>query len=166
MTILPFPVHSLIVGLILSTDDLLPPVAAGQVPVDRLLDAIGKFRLWQPTELVVYLRRIDGIAHIVSLAVGHEGDQALISSTDRRRTPGCRNRCEKVIIGMQDHIHQMILRPHIHVLIRADPRIPFRQYRTTHAALDDQRTDASLFQFSINPTETPSPAVFAGQLVF
>ena len=49
----------------------------GQIPVDGLVNTIGEFCLRQPPQLVVNLGGIDGVAHIVSLAVGDVGDQTL-----------------------------------------------------------------------------------------
>ena len=63
--------------LVLTVDDVLPPVAMGQIPVDGLVDAIGELCLRQPAQLVVDLGGVDGVAHIVSLAVGDVGDEAL-----------------------------------------------------------------------------------------
>ena len=62
---------------VLAGDDCLPPRLVVQIPLDRLLDAVGELGLRQPAELGVNLRRVDGVAHIVTLAVGDEGDQRL-----------------------------------------------------------------------------------------
>ena len=74
---LSIPIHPFIVVLVFPVDDVLPPVAVGQIPVDGLVDAVGKLRLRQPAQLVVDLGGVDGVAHIVALAVGDVGDQAL-----------------------------------------------------------------------------------------
>ena len=73
---LPIPVHPLIIVLVLTGNDVLPLLAVVQIPLDGLLDAVGELGLRQPAQLIVALRRIDGIAHIVALAVGDVGDQA------------------------------------------------------------------------------------------
>ena len=52
---LPVPIHPLIVVLVFPVDDIFPPVAVGQIPVDSLADAIGKLRLRQPAQLAVDL---------------------------------------------------------------------------------------------------------------
>lgn len=68
-------VHALVVGLVIAADDAHPPVAVLEVPFDRLLDAVLKFRLRFPAELRVDLRRVDGVAAVVALAVGDVLDE-------------------------------------------------------------------------------------------
>ena len=68
-------VHALVVGLVVAADDAHPPVAVLEVPLDRLLDAVLEFRLRLPAELRVDLRRVDGIAAVVALAVGDVLDE-------------------------------------------------------------------------------------------
>lgn len=70
-------IHSCVVVLILAVYDVLPPLTVVEIPLDRFLDAIRKLRLRQPAELVVYLCGVDSIAHVVTLAVGDMGDEAL-----------------------------------------------------------------------------------------
>ena len=71
------PVHLLVVILVFAADDLFPPAAVVQVPPNCPLDTVGKLRLGQPAQLIVDLRRVDGVAQVVALAVGHEGDEVL-----------------------------------------------------------------------------------------
>lgn len=68
-------VHALVVGLVVAADDAHPPVAVLEVPLDRLLDAVLEFRLRLPAELRVDLRRVDGVAAVVALAVGDVLDE-------------------------------------------------------------------------------------------
>ena len=63
--------------LILPADDLLPPVPVIQIPPDGLLDAVGELGLRQPAQLVVNFGGVDGIAHVVALAVRDVDDEAL-----------------------------------------------------------------------------------------
>ena len=48
----------------------------GQIPLDGLLDAVGKLGLRQPAKFVVDLGRIDSVTHIMALAVCYIGDKA------------------------------------------------------------------------------------------
>ena len=66
-------VHLLVVVLVLAGDDRRPPLVVVEVSRDRLFDAVGKLRLRQPAQLVVDLRRVDGVAHVVALAVSDVG---------------------------------------------------------------------------------------------
>ena len=69
-------VHLLVVVLILTADDGLPPLTVIKVPLNSLLDAVLKLGLRQPAQLVVDFCRIDGIPHIMTLTVANMGDQA------------------------------------------------------------------------------------------
>ena len=71
------PIHLFIVVLILTADDLLPPVFVIKIPLDRLFDAVLKFCLRQPAEFVVNLSRVDCISEIMTLTIGNICDQAL-----------------------------------------------------------------------------------------
>lgn len=68
-------VHALVVGLVVAADDAHPPVAVLEVPLDGLLDAVLELRLRLPAELCVDLRRVDGVAAVVALAVGDVLDE-------------------------------------------------------------------------------------------
>ena len=54
---------------------MLPPILMIEVPLDCLLDAVLEFRLRLPAELCVDLRRVDGVAAVVALAVGDVLDE-------------------------------------------------------------------------------------------
>lgn len=69
-------IHPLIVVLVHPGDDRLPPTLVIEIPCDRLFDAIGKSRLWKPSQFVVDLRRINSIAHIMTLAIRYISDKA------------------------------------------------------------------------------------------
>lgn len=68
-------IHFLIVVLVLSAYDSLPPLAVVEVPFNRLLYPVFKLCFGEPAELGMYLRRVNGISHIVTLAVGDVGDE-------------------------------------------------------------------------------------------
>ena len=68
-------VHALVIGLIVAADDAHPPVTVLEVPLDGLLDAVLELRLRLPAELCVDLRRVDGVAAVVALAVGDVLDE-------------------------------------------------------------------------------------------
>lgn len=61
--------------LVVTIDDMLPPVLVLEIPFDRLLDAVLELRLRLPAEFRVDLRRVDGVAAIVALAVGDVLDE-------------------------------------------------------------------------------------------
>ncbi len=62
--------------MVLPADDLLPPGAVVQIPADGLDDAVCEFCLRQPAKLSVDLCGVDGIAHIMALAVCDVSDEA------------------------------------------------------------------------------------------
>ena len=71
-----FPaVHIFIVVLIVTIDDMPPPALVFKIPLDGLLDAVLELRLRLPAELRVDLRRVDGVAAVVALAVGDVLDE-------------------------------------------------------------------------------------------
>lgn len=70
-----FVVHALVVGLVVAADDAHPPVAVLEVPLDRLLDTVLELRLRLPAEFRVNLRRVDGVAAVVALAVSDVLDE-------------------------------------------------------------------------------------------
>ena len=69
-------VHFLIIILILAGDDGLPPLTVLQIPLDGLFDTVCEFGFRQPAQLVVDLSRVDGVTHVVALAVSNVSDQA------------------------------------------------------------------------------------------
>ncbi len=68
-------VHALVVSLVVAADDAHPPVTVLEVPLDGLLDAVLELRLRLPAELCVDLRRVDGVAAVVALAVSDMLDE-------------------------------------------------------------------------------------------
>ena len=70
-------IHFCIIVLILSRNDRLPPLTVIQIPLDCLLDTIGKLCLRKPSKLTVDLCWIDRITHIVALTVSDICDQTL-----------------------------------------------------------------------------------------
>ena len=74
---LPVAVHFFIVVLVFTVNDRLPPGLVIKIPANRLLDAVFKHSLGQPSKLIMDLGGIDRVAHIMSLAICHISDQAL-----------------------------------------------------------------------------------------
>ena len=70
-------VHALIIRLVIAADDAHPPVAVLKIPLNRLLDAVFELRLRLPAEFVVNLRRVDGVAAVMALAVRDVLNQVL-----------------------------------------------------------------------------------------
>ena len=77
-SLLTVAVHLFVVVHVLTADDRLPPGLVVEIPLDRLLDAVGKLGFRQPAEFGVNLGRVDGVAHVVTLAVGNEGDKRVL----------------------------------------------------------------------------------------
>ena len=77
MLLVSVSVHFLIVISVFPADNSLPPLAVIKVPLNRFLDSVLKLSLRQPTKLCVDFGRVNGVAHIVPLAVGDVGDEAL-----------------------------------------------------------------------------------------
>ena len=67
----------MVVILILTGDDIFPPLSVVEIPVDRELDAVFELSLRQPSEFIMDLCRIDRITHIVSLTIRNICDKAL-----------------------------------------------------------------------------------------
>ena len=61
--------------LIVTIDNMLPPILMSEIPSDGLLDAVLELRLRLPAELRVDLRRVDGVTAVVALAVGDVLDE-------------------------------------------------------------------------------------------
>ena len=47
-----------------------------QVPLDGLLDAVSEFRFRQPAQFFMDFRRVDGVAAVMTFAVGNMMDEA------------------------------------------------------------------------------------------
>src|SRR5258707_453240 len=65
--------------------DRLPPGGVGEIPAPRLAQPAGKIVLGPPAELASQFPVVDGVAQIVSGAVRHEADQALMGTMRRAR---------------------------------------------------------------------------------
>ena len=68
-------VHLLVVLLVLAGGDAVHPLLVVEVPAHGLLDALLELEARLPAELALQLAAVDGVAHVVPLAVGHVGDQ-------------------------------------------------------------------------------------------
>ena len=76
LILISIPVHLLIVVLVLTAYDSLPPLAVVEIPMNRLFYAVLKLCFREPTKLSMGFRRVDGIAHIVTFSVGDVCDEA------------------------------------------------------------------------------------------
>ena len=68
-------VHILVIMLIVTIDDMLPPSLMLEVPLDGLLDAVLELRLRFPAEFRVDFRRVDSVTAVVAFAVGDVLDE-------------------------------------------------------------------------------------------
>ena len=71
-------IHVVVVALIVATGHALEPLLIIEIPTCRFLDAFFKLQRGLPAQLVLELAAVDGIAGIVSKAVGHMGDEAQV----------------------------------------------------------------------------------------
>ena len=60
--------------MVLTRTDGLPPFLIVQIPLDGFLDAVLELGLWQPAKFIVDFGRLDGVTHIVTLAIANTGD--------------------------------------------------------------------------------------------
>ena len=68
-------VHLFVVGLIVTTRDILEPLFIIEIPLYCFLDAFLKLEARLPSQFSLQLGGVDGIAGIVSRSVGDEGDE-------------------------------------------------------------------------------------------
>src|SRR5574344_1259033 len=66
-------VHVFVIILIVARGHVVEPLLVLEIPLHGLLDALFKLQAWLPTQFALQLGRIDGIARVVSKAVGHIG---------------------------------------------------------------------------------------------
>ena len=71
-------IHRLIVLLIIPTRHVVHPLLVIQIPAHRLLDTLLKLKARLPAQLLLKLRRVDGVAHVVAQTVRHVGYQVHI----------------------------------------------------------------------------------------
>ena len=62
-------IHFFIISLILSRSNVIHPLLVLQVPFHRLLNPLFKLQARFPAQFLLQLSRIDGVAHVVTLAV-------------------------------------------------------------------------------------------------
>ena len=68
-------IHLLVVLLVVATGDVVHPLLVVEVPTDGLLDALLELKRGLPTELLLQLGGVDGIAEVVTGTVGDVGNQ-------------------------------------------------------------------------------------------
>src|SRR5215210_2851526 len=73
------PVVALVVGAIVAGADRPPPVLVLAVPVDGALQAVGEAHLRLPAQLPAQLLRGQGVAAVVTRAIGHMVHQRLVT---------------------------------------------------------------------------------------
>ena len=71
-------IHILIILLVVPRSDVVHPFLVIQIPADGLLDAFFELQAGLPTQFLLELGRVDGIAQVVSGAVGDVGDEVEI----------------------------------------------------------------------------------------
>ena len=68
-------IHLLIILLVISRSHVVHPFLVVQIPADGLFNPFLELQARLPAQLALQLARVDGIAHVVALAVGHVGNQ-------------------------------------------------------------------------------------------
>ena len=68
-------VHLVVILLVVAARNVVHPLLVVKVPADCLFYAFLKLQARLPAEFALQLARVDGIAHIVALAVGDVGDE-------------------------------------------------------------------------------------------
>ena len=72
---LPVFVHVVVVALVVAGGDVVHPVLMVEIPADGLFDAFLKLEGWFPAEFSLELAGVDGVAHVMTEAVGDVGDE-------------------------------------------------------------------------------------------
>ena len=68
----------LVILLIVAARHVVEPLLVVQIPADGLFDTLLELQRGFPAELFLQLRRVDGIAQVVTSTVGNEGDEVHI----------------------------------------------------------------------------------------
>ena len=95
-------IHFLVVALVVAGGDVVHPVLVVEIPADGLLDAFLELEGGLPAELALELARVDGVAHVVTQAVGHIGDEV------ERLTFGV---AEQAVDGLDDDLDEVDVLP-------------------------------------------------------
>ena len=80
-------IHPLIILLILPRSNMIHPFLVLEIPFYGLLDTLLKLERWLPIQFLLQLSRVDGVTHIVTLAVGYISDEIHILAFP---SPHCR----------------------------------------------------------------------------
>ena len=72
---LPSLVHLVVIPLVVSARHVVHPCLIVQIPADGLLYAFFELEAWFPAKLSLKFARVDGVTHVVALAVGHVSDE-------------------------------------------------------------------------------------------
>ena len=80
-------VHVLVVLLVLARGDVVHPRLVVQIPADGLLYALLELQRRLPSQLLLDLGAVDGIAHVVTGTVSHEGDEVQVRSLGTAQKP-------------------------------------------------------------------------------
>ena len=68
-------VHFLVILLVFPGSDIIHPLLIIQVPADGLFNAFLKLEAGFPAQFLLQFGRVNGIAHVVPLTVGHKSNQ-------------------------------------------------------------------------------------------
>ena len=72
---LPPLVHVVVITLVVAARHVVHPLLVVEIPAHGLLYSLLKLQARLPAKLTLQLARVDGIAHVVALAVGHKGNE-------------------------------------------------------------------------------------------
>lgn len=95
-------IHVLVVTLVVAAGHVVEPVLVVEVPAHRLFDAFFKLQRGLPAQLVLELAAVDGIACIVTRAVGDVGNEVEILALG---TP------QQAVDRANEHFHDVDVSP-------------------------------------------------------
>ena len=101
---LPALVHLCVVFFILARGDIVHPLLVVQIPADGLFDTFFELEARFPAQFGLQLVGIDGIAQVVSGAVGHVGNELLACPLWV---------AQQTVNGFDDHLHDINILPFV-----------------------------------------------------
>ena len=99
---LPACIHVLIVFHVVAAGDVVHPILVIEIPADSFLDALFELETGLPSEFTLQFRAVDGVAHIVSGAVGDIGDEIHV---------GTFGPTQQAVDGVDDHLDDVDILP-------------------------------------------------------
>ena len=95
-------IHIIVVTLVIAARHVVHPLLVVKVPAHGFLYAFLELQARLPAQLALQLARVDGIAHIVALAVGHVGYQVHVLTVLA---------AEQSVDGLDDNLYDVYVLP-------------------------------------------------------